>query len=300
MKSISKLRHIQESNLRLEKRYLMEQTITLPQTVSDTFTSYDGDSAHRLTGLEKKIDIALEKIYNQGINPKMYDVKLQVVRNGNTFTTSSSLIIDKSDDGKAWTGFATRGSIGYDYVKRADGQIDGSANADGRSLKEKLESGADAVEIIPISNSPITINNVQLKQYFVQFTKSSKPSHASSKPTSEEVMKKFVVSSKDLNTLNVDFKNQVANYIKSKGDINYDVDYFDLSSEDGLTSIAKLDIIPNENGYNRFSILFNPKGKPQESLNNALSKNPGSKLIKDGTITIDNKEYEYHLIGLHI
>lgn len=162
---------------------LNEQTITLPLPISDTFTSYDEDSAHRLTGLEKKIDIALEKIYNQGINPKMYDVKLQVVRNGNTFTTSSSLIIDKSNDGKAWTGFATRGSIGYDYVNRADGQIDGSANADGRSLKEKLESGADAVEIIPISNSPITINNVQLKQYFVQFTKSSKPNHASSKPT---------------------------------------------------------------------------------------------------------------------
>ena len=283
---------------------LNEQTITLPLPISDTFQSYDGDSAHKLTGLETKIDRALEQIYNQGINPKMYDVKLKVVRNGNTYTTTSSLTIDKSDDGKAWTGFASRGSIGYKYVSRADGQIDGSGNADGRSLEEKLKSGADAVEIIPISNSPITINNVELKQYFVQFTKSKKPSHTSSKPTpqpsNEEVMKKFVVLSKDLNTLNVDFKNQVSNYIKSKGDINYEVDYFDLSSEDGLTSIAKLDIVPNENGYNRFSILVNPEGKPQESLNNALSKNPGSKLIKDGTITINNKEYEWHLIGLHV
>jgi len=162
---------------------LNEQTITLPLPISDTFKSTDGDTAHNLKGLEKKIDIALEQIYNQGINPKMYDVKLKVVRNGNTYTTTSSLTIDKSDDGKAWTGFASRGSIGYDYVNRADGQIDGTGNKDGRSLEERLKSGADAVEIIPISNSPITINDVQLKQYFVQFTKSFKPSHTSSKST---------------------------------------------------------------------------------------------------------------------
>jgi hypothetical protein len=163
---------------------LNEQTITLPIPISDTFETKNGDldAVHNLKGLERKIDRALEQIYNQGINPKMYDVKLKVVRNGNTYTTTSSLTIDKSDDGKAWTGFASRGSIGYGYVNRADGQIDGSGNADGRSLEEKLKSGADAVEIIPISNSPITINNVQLKQYFVQFTKSLKPSHTSSKP----------------------------------------------------------------------------------------------------------------------
>jgi hypothetical protein len=166
---------------------LNEQTITLPIPISDTFETKNGDldAVHNLKGLERKIDRALEQIYNQGINPKMYDVKLKVVRNGNTYTTTSSLTIDKSDDGKAWTGFASRGSIGYGYVNRADGQIDGSGNADGRSLEEKLKSGADAVEFLPISNSPITISNVELKQYFVQFTKSLKPSHTSSKSTSQ-------------------------------------------------------------------------------------------------------------------
>jgi len=163
---------------------LNEQTITLPLQISDTFETKNGDldAVHNLKGLETKIDRALEQIYNQGINPKMYDVKLKVVRNGNTYTTTSSLTIDKSDDGKAWTGFASRGSIGDDYVDRADGQIDGTGNNDGRSLEEKLKSGADAVEIIPISNSPITINAVQLKQYFVQFTKSLKPSHTTQTP----------------------------------------------------------------------------------------------------------------------
>ena len=82
----------------------------------------------------------------------MYDVKLKVVRNGNTYTTTSSLTINKSDDGKAWTGFASRGAIGGDnYVNRADGQISGKENKDGRSLKERLE-GIGAIEIIPILN----------------------------------------------------------------------------------------------------------------------------------------------------
>ena len=161
-----------------------EQTITLPLPIEDTFDSNDGDAAHNLKGFEKKIDIALEQIYNQGINPKMYDLSLNVVRNGNTFTTTSSLIIDKSDDGKAWTGFASRGSYGLGYEKRADDQISGSGNTDNKSLKQRLEE-IGAVEIIPISNSPITINNnnVQIKQYFVQFTKSFKPSYTSSKST---------------------------------------------------------------------------------------------------------------------
>ena len=153
--------------------------------MSDTFDSNDGDSAHRLTVFENKVDNAIEQIYNQGINPKMYDLSFNVVPNGNTFTTTVSLVINKSDDGKAWTGFASRGSYGFNYEKRADDQITGKGNKDGRSLKEKLESGADAVKIIPISNSPITIRNATVKQYFFQFTKSLKPSHTTPKPNTQ-------------------------------------------------------------------------------------------------------------------
>jgi hypothetical protein len=82
---------------------------------------------------------------------------------------------------------------------------------------------------------------------------------------------------------------------------NYNVDdYFSISSKDGITTKVKVSLNPDENGYNRFSVLLNEKGKAQESLNNALSKNPGSKRLKNGTITIKNKEYEWHLVGLHV
>lgn len=286
---------------------LNEQTITLPHSVSDTFNSNDGDSAHRLTVFEKKVDKAIEQIYNQGINPKMYDLSFNVVPNGNAFTTTVSLVINKSDDGKAWTGFASRGSYGPDYEKRADDQITGEGNKDGRSLKEKLESGADAVEIIPISNSPITIRNATIKQYFFQFTKSLKPSHTTPKPNTQPKTQQKIEYTKiefettDLNTLNSDFKEKVNTYIINGGNKNYNVDdYFSVSSKDGITTKVKVSLNPDENGYNRFSILLNEKGKAQESLNNALSKNPGSKRLKNGTIRIKNKEYEWHLVGLHV
>ena len=228
---------------------LNEQTITLPHPVSDTFSSYDEDSAHRLTGLEKKIDIALEQIYNQGINPKMYDVKLKVVRNGNTYTTTSSLTINKSDDGKAWTGFASRGAIGGDnYVNRADGQISGKENKDGRSLKEKLE-GIGAIEIIPILNSPITIDDVQLKQYFVQFTKKQKPSHTSSKPTPQPSQQ----NTPETITIEGTTLNQFRDNVKSKtGDISIDEssvnftytnNVFKVSYSTGETKIAGMTLV---------------------------------------------------------
>jgi hypothetical protein len=293
-----------------------EQTITLPLPISDTFSSTGGDAAHRLTVFEKKVDDALEQIYNQGINPKMYDLSFNVVRNGNTFTTTVSLVINKSDDGKAWTGFSTRGSYGDRYVSRADGQIDGRENKDGMPLEEKLKSKADAVEIIPISNSPITISNADIKQYFFQFTKRQKPSHINSKPNKQPTPQpktqqkieytKFEFETTDLDTLNADFKEKVNTYIINGGNKNYNVDdYFSISSKDGITTKVKVSLNPDENGYNRFSVLLNEKGKTQETLNLALSKNPGSKRLKNGTITVKRikrglVEYEWHLVGLHV
>ena len=258
--------------------------------------------------LELEVDNILPQIYGQGINPKMYDVSLSITRSGNVYTTTYSLKIDKSDDGKAWTGFYSRGSAGgNDYIQRADGQIDGTNNKDGKSMKTRLE-GIGAVDIIPISNSPIiNTKSVGYKQYFFQFTKISKPSHdKTAEPTpndTDDIIKNFVITTTKLDDLNPKFKDEVSKYIESEGNKNYSVDYFDLSSEDKINATAKLDIVPDEKGFNKFSILLNPKGESQESLNHALEKNPGSEVIKQGTIIKKNElkpEYEWHLVGLHV
>ena len=68
-------------------------------------------------------------------------------------------------------GFTSRGSFGSDYIKRADGQIDGSENKDGRSLEEKLKSiGAGDIELI----KTYLDSKVPVKQMFYQFTKPEK------------------------------------------------------------------------------------------------------------------------------
>ena len=268
-------------------------------SVSDKYTASNCDELHAFQGTGGKTigdmnGIVANKIKEwnkQNINVKPESVS--VVVNGMTV----SWTVDFVESDVNYNGFTSRGAGCNSSVDTRAGND--SINNGPKSVIDALKKQGKTVDKIEVVNDyKYDGGSNTFKQVFYRYTLVTNT--PTPKPSNEEVMKKFVVLSKDLNTLNVDFKNQVSNYIKSKGDINYEVDYFDLSSEDGLTSIAKLDIVPNENGYNRFSILVNPEGKPQESLNNALSKNPGSKLIKDGTITINNKEYEYHLIGLHV
>ena len=103
-----------------------------------------------------------------GINPKITDLSASITKNGEQYTTIYRATVTKSNDGKAWMGFTSRGSIGNDYIKRADGQIDGTENKDGKSLEQKLKGiGAGEIETIKIYEDA----GVSVKQYFVQFTK---------------------------------------------------------------------------------------------------------------------------------
>ena len=86
-----------------------------------------------------------------GINPKITDLSASITKNGEQYTTIYRATVTKSNDGKAWMGFTSRGSIGNDYIKRADGQIDGTENKDGKSLEQKLKGiGAGEIETIKI------------------------------------------------------------------------------------------------------------------------------------------------------
>jgi len=109
-----------------------------------------------------------------GINPKITDLSASITKNGNQYTTIYRATVTKSNDGKAWMGFTSRGSIGpglirgKTYDQRADGQMDGTENKDGKSLEEKLKGiGAGEIETITVYEEP----KVSVKQYFVQFTK---------------------------------------------------------------------------------------------------------------------------------
>ena len=143
--------------------------------IQGSFNSTTGDAAHNFNEFESKIDAALSEFYSRGINPKIQSIEVTISKNNNnSFTTTYSADIGESNDGKAWMGFTSRGSYGQGYVERAEGQIDGTNNEDGRSLVEKLKS-IGAVEIEKIK----TYENraVPVLQYFYQFTKEDKKPH---------------------------------------------------------------------------------------------------------------------------
>jgi hypothetical protein len=146
-----------------------QQNAGVTKTLSGSFETADGDSAHNFKELETKIGAALSEMYKAGTNPKIKSVTAKIINNKGIFSTSYSAEIGPSDDGKAWMGFTARGSFGTDYKKRADGQISGSENRDGRSLEEKLKGiGAGEVAVI---GQPYVDTTTQVKEYFVQFTK---------------------------------------------------------------------------------------------------------------------------------
>jgi hypothetical protein len=87
---------------------------------------------------------------------------------------------------------------------------------------------------------------------------------------------------------------------------NYKVNNFRFYVE-GNKVTPQLTVIPFSGtpqipAFKTFSVVFNPKGKPAQSLQNSLGANSGSQAIENnggkGEVTINNVPYEYHLIGL--
>lgn len=143
--------------------------------IQGSFNSTTGDAAHNFNEFESKIDAALSEFYSRGINPKIQSIEVTISKiNDNSFKTTYSADIGESNDGKAWMGFASRGSYGNRYVERANGQIDGTENKDGRTLDEKLKSfgAVDIEKIYTYRNA-----DVPVLQYFYQFTKEDKKPH---------------------------------------------------------------------------------------------------------------------------
>lgn len=152
------------------------------KVVSGSFTSSNGDAAHNFKTLEDKLVPILPQLYRQGHNPKITNITASIKKQGVGFLTSYTATIEDSADGKAWMGFTARGSFGntassncpvdplrQNYQIRADGQISGCENADGRSLEDKLKSSLSAgeVETIFMYDDP----SVPVREYFIQFTK---------------------------------------------------------------------------------------------------------------------------------
>ena len=277
-----------------------EQTNSL--SVSGSYTATNCDELHAFQGTGGKVigDMnvivknKIEEWNSNGLNVKPTNVSVSV----NGMNVSWTVTFMTSDIN--WVGFTSRGAGCNQSIDTRAGND--SINNGPKSVVEALKKQGKTVDKIEVINDyKYDGGNNSFKQVFYCYTLITETAKSTPKPTTNN--KTIVVKITKLDDLNPKFKDEVSDYITSEGNKNYSVVAFDLSSDDKINATAKLNITPNEKGFNKFSILLNPKGESRVSLNYALEKNLGSEKIKSGTIVKDNEvkpEYEWHLIGLHV
>jgi hypothetical protein len=116
----------------------------------------DGFGGRMLT----KIEEAMMKLYNRGINPDVKDVKIDV--DSTNYKVKWSAKVLPSKDGKAYIGMSSVGSAGVDADARALAQIAG--------MKTKVEGAEDYTLVLDFKNP----KGVYIRQYFYKYTQPNK------------------------------------------------------------------------------------------------------------------------------
>ena len=112
----------------------------------------------------KSINQALQEVWNDGINPDITNLKIQV--DSKTYTVRWSATIDESEDGNAYVGVSSVGSAGGGADSRAQGQIEGM---------KRWEPGAKDYTLVLDFKNP---SGIYIRQFFYKFTKPKEyPSH---------------------------------------------------------------------------------------------------------------------------
>lgn len=113
--------------------------------------------------MSTKIKEALMKMYNEGINPEVTDLKVDV--DSKNYKVTWEAKIEPSKDGKAYIGFTTFGSAGGGADKRAEGQLD--------AMKERV--GGDDYKVVLDFKNP---KGLYIRQFFYKYTKPNEfPNH---------------------------------------------------------------------------------------------------------------------------
>jgi hypothetical protein len=125
--------------------------------MADALHSFESRKSDGFGGkMSTKIREALMKMYNDGINPEVTDLKVNVDSKKYEVTWEAKL--EPSKDGKAYIGFVTRGSAGSGADARALSQID----------KMKEQVGGEDYKIVLDFKNP---TGIYIRQFFYTYTK---------------------------------------------------------------------------------------------------------------------------------
>jgi hypothetical protein len=143
-----------------KKEILVEGEYSVPESTPnrvDALHSFqsrksDGFGGRMLT----KIEDAMMKLYNRGINPDVKDIKINV--DSTNYKVKWSAKVVPSKDGKAYIGMSSVGSAGSDADARALAQIAG--------MKTKVEGAEDYTLVLDFKNP----KGVYIRQFFYKHT----------------------------------------------------------------------------------------------------------------------------------
>ena len=125
--------------------------------MADALHSFERRQSDGFGGrMSTKIREALVKMYKEGVNPEVTDLKVNVDSKNYKVTWEAKL--EPSRDGKAYIGFTTFGSAGDGADARAKGQLEG--------MKDRV--GGEDYKIVLDFKNP---TGIYIRQFFYKYTK---------------------------------------------------------------------------------------------------------------------------------
>ena len=229
---------------------------SLPVTVTGSYTASNCDELHAFQGTGGKVignmndtvGKKLAELYASGINPKPTKVTVSV----NGMTVSWSVTIDKSNDGKAWVGFTSRGAGCNNNVKARANSV--AAGNDVGTAKTRIEStyGESNIEIEEVNDYFYNGGPNSFRQIFYRYTKpKANPPISDQTQSTQQVQPQTTQSSgqtvtiveANINDLRNSIKTQTAGISIDPASIKFDISDYKLTYQTGSTKIQGISLI---------------------------------------------------------
>jgi predicted nucleotidyltransferase len=213
----------------------------------------------------------LKKQFNQGKKADVSNIKISTYVQGNQIITEASCDIVESTDGIAYTEFTTRGSIGSNYERRHDEQVDGLVDR----LKNKYgvakqldiiynnEEGDKVVDKSAVITFKIGGRDVSYKQSF--FVASD-----SKQPQMQQSQQPQTISGKDFADLRQKLKDQTKDISIDLNSIEIDMDNYSVSYKLGDEKIKVI------------SLIYDNAGQLETRLISVKNQNPTLEVLEKG------------------
>jgi hypothetical protein len=242
---------------------IKEQGLTLPTTVTDSYTATNCDELHAFQGTGGKVignmnvtvGNKLQEIYNSGVNPKVTNVKVNV----QGMTVTWTVTIDKSNDGNAWIGFTSRGAgCNQDVKNRA---VSASVGNDIQTAKSKIEStyGEQGIEIEMVNDFIYDGGDNSFRQVFYRYTK---PKNNPPVGSQKQMGKPTSIVGSDFNDLRTKLLNQTKGILIDENSVTIDIDNYTVTYKPGNKKIQTM------------SLIFDDRGQLENRLTNIRKQNP--------------------------